>query len=411
MEDGYPGPDAQPRTLTVAIAAGGTLDHIRPGLALADAVVRLRPDTRVIFIGAPGGLENRIIPASGFPLKLVQISPFRGGAGLQRITLPARLMRSSKECARMLRKERVDVVVGMGGYVSAPAVIGAELGRIPSVIHEANARPGRANRVSARFSKQIALGFPGAGEYFPAGSTCRTVGMPLSPDPSEFDREQIRSDARWAIDAGDDFVVLIDGGGHDAARLNHAAVDLATAWRERDGLRILLSVGSRELGEIQRRIADRGLGGRITVSATLDSVNSSYAAADLVVCRSGPSVIAQVTRLGLAAIFVPNPRVPHDYETENAKLIVAAGAGELLPEGQLDASRLSVSLDPLLGRSDRRVAMAKRAGERETPYAARDLAKWAFDLTARSPFNRPLPRPAPAVESTDATAGWASPEG
>ena len=170
---------AVPTAPRVVIAAAGTGGHIYPGLALAEAIHAAAPAADVSFVGTRRGLEGEIIPRAGYQLDYIDMVPF---AGANRFALPAALLRSGLQSRRLLRRRHADVAVGMGGYASAPLLLGARLARLPSLIHESGAVPGKANLVAARLTHNIATALPSAATTFPAGRDVRVVGMPLAAE-------------------------------------------------------------------------------------------------------------------------------------------------------------------------------------------------------------------------------------
>ncbi|MER7399463.1 glycosyltransferase, partial [Streptomyces sp. NPDC000151] len=175
-------------SLSVVIGAGGTGGHIYPGLALADALRRAVPDAVISFVGTERGLETRLIPRAGYRLHTVDMIPFDPALGARRYLLPAALLKSGAQCRAILRAQGAQVAVGMGGYPSAPVILGARLAGLPSLIHESNAVPGRANTFAARLTPHIALAFDRSRAHLPGGERAETVGMPLAGPLAGLDR-------------------------------------------------------------------------------------------------------------------------------------------------------------------------------------------------------------------------------
>ena len=176
--------------LSVVIGAGGTGGHIYPGLALADALRRAVPDAVISFVGTERGLETRLIPKAGYRLHTVDMIPFDPSLGARRYLLPAALLRSGAQCRAILKEQKAQVAVGMGGYPSAPVIVGAQMAGLPSLIHESNAVPGRANQFAARLTPHIAVAFDRSREHLAGGARAETVGMPLVGPLAELDRER-----------------------------------------------------------------------------------------------------------------------------------------------------------------------------------------------------------------------------
>ncbi|MER5885587.1 UDP-N-acetylglucosamine--N-acetylmuramyl-(pentapeptide) pyrophosphoryl-undecaprenol N-acetylglucosamine transferase [Streptomyces sp. NPDC001941] len=361
--------------LSVVIGAGGTGGHIYPGLALADALRRAVPDAVISFVGTTRGLEGELIPAAGYRLHTVDMIPFDPAIGAKRYLLPAALLKSGAQCRAILRAQGAQVAVGMGGYPSAPVILGARLAGLPSVIHESNAVPGRANQFAARLTPHIAVAFdtghlPGA----------RTTGMPIADALARLDRPALRAEARRALRVPDGArLVLFNGGSLGAARLTEAAVGLAHRWAGRDDVHLLIKTGPKALADTEQRLA--GLPGARAVPY-LDRMDLAYAAADLVVCRAGSATVAELASTGVPAVLVPYPYAPGDHQTHNARVLCDAGAGLLVPDAETTADRLAALVEPLLADPARLAAMGGAADPGPHAHAADLLADKVLELAS-----------------------------
>ena len=367
--------------LSIVIAAGGTGGHIYPGLALAGALRKLAPDARLSFVGTRRGLEGRLIPEAGHALHLVDMIPFARNIGPRRFLLPAYAGRAAVQARRILQREHADVAVGMGGYASIPLIAGARLARVPSLIHESGAVAGRANRVAARLTRNVATAFDMKAGDFPAGVSTRTVGMPLGPELAGFDRDALRAEARAAFGLTPDVsMLLVNGGSQGSARLNDAALGLARRWRDRDDVHIVLKAGRANVDDVERRLKEVGGEAVATCVAYLDRMDHAYAAADVALCRAGAGTIAELAVVRLPAVLVPYPFAPDDHQTVNARVLVDAGAALLVRDGDATAEWLAPQLEELFGRPDRMAAMRAAAGRVARPHAAEALAAWVLEL-------------------------------
>jgi len=361
--------------VNAVIAAGGTGGHIFPGLALADALERVAPETRVTFIGTERGLEKRLIPEAGYPLRTVDMVPF---TGIGKVTLPFALLRAALQTRKLLKAERADVAVGMGGYASIPLIVGARLAGVPAIIHESGAIAGRANRVAAKLTHNVALAFDEAAHQF---KSARTVGMPLNPQIAGFDREALRAEARTAFGLADGVtMVLVSGGSQGSARLNEAAVGMAGRWKERDDVRIVLKAGTAHADDVARRMRDNG-GDRVTqLVAFFDRMDHVYAAADLMVSRAGAGTVAELAAVGLPSILVPYPHAMDDHQTVNASVLTKAGAALMVRDDEATAERLAPMVEELLDDPARLGEMGRATAKVARPHAAEELAAWVLEL-------------------------------
>ncbi|MFB6667639.1 undecaprenyldiphospho-muramoylpentapeptide beta-N-acetylglucosaminyltransferase [Streptomyces parvus] len=371
--------------LSVVIGAGGTGGHIYPGLALAEALRRADPDAVISFIGTERGLETTLIPAAGYRLHTVDMIPFDPALGAKRFLLPAALLRSGAQARSVLRIQKAQVVVGMGGYPSAPAIVGAKMAGLPSVIHESNAVPGRANQFAARLTEHLTVAFDGSRAHLSGGERARTVGMPIAASLAALDRPALREEARRAFGIPEGArVVLFNGGSLGAARLTAAAVGLAARWRGREDVHLLIKTGPAALAETRRKLIDAGAGPLAAQAVPyLDRMDLAYAVADLVVCRAGSATIAELATTGVPAVLVPYPYAPGDHQTHNARVLSDAGAAYLVPDAETTADRLAALIDPLLADPARLAVMGRAADPGHHARAADLLAETVIRLTGQ----------------------------
>ncbi|MEU2908071.1 N-acetylglucosaminyl transferase [Streptomyces sp. TSRI0445] len=383
--------------LSVVIGAGGTGGHIYPGLALAEALRRADPDAVISFIGTERGLETTLIPAAGYRLHTVDMIPFDPALGAKRFLLPAALLRSGAQARSVLRTQKARVVVGMGGYPSAPAIVGAKMAGLPSVIHESNAVPGRANQFAARLTEHLTVAFDGSRAHLSGGERARTVGMPIAASLAALDRPALREEARRAFGIPEGArVVLFNGGSLGAARLTAAAVGLAARWRGRGDVHLLIKTGPAALAETRQKLIQAGAGTaghphgpdagvRPVAQAVpyLDRMDLAYAVADLVVCRAGSATIAELATTGVPAVLVPYPHAPGDHQTHNARVLSDAGAAYLVPDAETTADRLADIVGPLLADPARLAVMGRAADPGHHARAADLLAETVIRLAGQ----------------------------
>lgn len=366
--------------LSVVIGAGGTGGHIYPGLALAEALRRAVPDAVISFVGTTRGLEGELIPRAGYRLHTVDMIPFDPSLGAKRYLLPAALLRSGAQCRAILKAQGAQVAVGMGGYPSAPVIVGARMAGLPSLIHESNAVPGRANQFAARLTPHIAVAFDRSRAHLAGGQDALTTGMPIAAALAALDRPALRTEARRALGVPPGArLVLVNGGSLGAARLTAAAVGLAERWRDRPDVHLLIKTGPAQLADTERQVS--GLPGARAVPY-LDRMDLAYAAADLVVCRAGSATVAELAATGVPAVLVPYPHAPGDHQTHNARVLSDAGAGLLVPDAETTAFRLAGLVEPLLADPARLAAMSGAADPGNHARAADLLAARVLELAS-----------------------------
>ncbi len=321
---------------TYLLAGGGTAGHVNPLLAVADALTAREPDATVLVLGTREGLEARLVPQRGYELLFVDKVPFPRRPNGAALRFPARFGRAVRQVRDHIRGRGVDVVVGFGGYASAPAYVAASRSRVPVVVHEANAKPGLANVLGARRAAASGVAFEGT----PLRGA-EVVGMPLRPEIVGLDREALRTEAAAAFSLDPTRpVLLVFGGSLGALRINRA---FAEAWRDvvDAGWQILHAVGERN-DLVDPDHPD------YRVVPYIDRMDRAFALADLIVSRSGAATVSEVTALGIPAVYVPYA-VGNGEQALNAASAVRAGAAILLPDAELTPDRVRSVIVPLLG--------------------------------------------------------------
>ena len=341
--------------LAVVLAGGGTGGHIFPALALADAIRRREPDVRVHFVGTEHGLEASHVRAAGYPLEFVASRPLLGrGAGAALRALYT-LLRGMLQARRILRRLHAQLVIGVGGYASVPTVAAAALTRTPTALLEPNARPGRANRLLGRFSREIFVQFDEARGYFPRDRT-HLLGYP------------VRTFKRTEAAAPDGALrLLVLGGSQGAHSINRAMCGLLGQLDAAESFRITHQTGARDYEDVKTAYAQAGV--QAEIAAFFDDVLERLDAADLVVARAGAATIAELCATGTASILAPYPYAADDHQMANARELERAGASLVLPDGEL-SEKLAPAIRALAADPDRRHRMAAAAAGRARPDAA-----------------------------------------
>lgn len=357
----------------VVLAGGGTAGHIEPALALADALRRDDPTVGITALGTERGLETRLIPARGYPLELVPAVPLPRRPTLSLLKLPARLSQSVARVAEILDDVKADVVVGFGGYVAMPAYLAARRHRVPLVIHEANARPGLANRIGARLTHHVAVSTPDT--RLPHA---RYIGIPLRRSITTLDRAARRGEARQHFGlAPDRPTLLVTGGSQGARRLNDAVAAAAGSLAEA-GAQVLHVTGPHNVVTV-----DLPPGASYVTVPYVDRMDLAYAAADLALCRAGAMTCAELAAVGLPAIYVPLP-IGNGEQRLNAAPVVRAGGGLLVEDAALTPGWISDNVPALLSDPVRLAAMASAAAAFGRRDADEELAKMVRDAVVGS---------------------------
>lgn len=346
----------------VLVMAGGTGGHVFPALAVAN-VLRDR-GVAVVWLGAPGSMESRLVPANGFPIEWVRVAGIRGKGLLAWLFAPMRVLKGVWQAMSVIRRVRPRAVIGLGGYVSGPGGIAAWLLRIPLLIHEQNAVAGLTNRMLARLAAQVLEAFPNS---FGAKVKVRCIGNPVRADIAAVAEPTLRFARR---DGRSRLLVL--GGSQGAQRLN-SVVPLALARlnpakrpqvRHQTGAR---GIESARAAYLEARVDAE-------VLPFIDDMAAAYAWADLAVCRAGALTIAELQAAGLGAVLVPFPAAVDDHQTKNAEVMVRIGAGRILQERDLTPERLGDCIAELTADRAGMLAMAESARAARVTDAAAQLA-------------------------------------
>ncbi|GAP67168.1 UDP-N-acetylglucosamine--N-acetylmuramyl-(pentapeptide) pyrophosphoryl-undecaprenolN-acetylglucosamine transferase [Mizugakiibacter sediminis] len=354
----------------VLIMAGGTGGHIFPGLAVAEAL-RAR-GVPVVWLGAAGGLETKLVPARDIPLETVPVAGLRGKGWRTRLLAPWMLARALFASLAVLRRARPRAVLSMGGYVAGPGGVAAWLTGRPLLIHEQNRVPGFTNRMLTKLARRVLAGFADA---FPAANEAAWVGNPVRATIAA-----LPAPAERMAQRGERARLLVLGGSQGARALNLRVPEALAKLPHERRPEVLHQCGARGVEETRAAYAAAGVDAH--VEPFIDDMASAYAWADLAVCRAGALTLAELAAAGLGAVLVPFPHAVDDHQTRNAGAAVAVGAAVLIPERELDDARLAQTLDALLADRARLVAMAQAARTLAKPDAAATIADACLEVAA-----------------------------
>jgi UDP-N-acetylglucosamine--N-acetylmuramyl-(pentapeptide) pyrophosphoryl-undecaprenol N-acetylglucosamine transferase len=335
--------------MRLLLAGGGTGGHLFPAVALAEQLRQEEPESEVLFVGTERGLEFRLLPELGWPLRTI---PMSGWAGLglgARFKALIGLVKSLGQSQQIIREFRPDVVVGVGGYASVPVLRAARLGRVPYLIHEQNAWPGLANRLLGRWAKRICLSFAEAGKAF------RRVPLVVTGNPVRAAMESCPELADGPPQ------LLVFGGSHGARAINRAMVAALPQLESRHGrLRIVHQTGASEVDTVRAGYQAAGWT-EVDVQPFITDMAAAYARASLVVCRAGATTLAELTACGRAAVLIPYPYAANNHQVTNAAALASRGAAIMIEERNLQAEELGILIDGLLDDRSRLMSMSATA--------------------------------------------------
>jgi UDP-N-acetylglucosamine--N-acetylmuramyl-(pentapeptide) pyrophosphoryl-undecaprenol N-acetylglucosamine transferase len=336
------------------VMAGGTGGHIFPGLAMAEAL-RER-GWRVHWLGAPGSMEERLVPPRGFAFEPVAFGGVRGKGLKTLVLLPLRLLRACWQSLQVVRRVRPDVVLGLGGYITFPGGLMAALARKPVLLHEQNSVAGMANKVLARVAKRVFTAYPNA---LPQGEW---VGNPLR---AEFLRQPAPAE-RYAGRSGP-LRLLVVGGSLGAKALNETVPQALALIPPAQRPVVTHQSGEKQIDALKAAYAQAGV--EATLTPFIQDTAQAFAEADVVIARAGASTVTELAAVGVAAIFVPFPHAVDDHQTHNARFLVDAGAAWLQPQSGLTPQGLAQQLQGLQ-RSELQERAQKALAQRKTQAVA-----------------------------------------
>jgi len=347
------------------LAGGGTGGHVIPALAIAQELTK-QFEAEILFIGTARGIENRLVPAAGFSLQLVEVGALKNVSVTRRMKTLFDLPRAIMTASKMIRDFAPDVVIGVGGYASGPAMLAANIRGVPTLAFEPNVVPGFANRVVARRVSAAAVHFEETCKYF---RNCHVTGVPVRR--AFFDIAPRRM--------GGTPTLLVFGGSQGAHAINQALVESLSGLLARiPDLQIIHQTGERDFAEVNDAYLREGVHGE--VAKFIDDMPGKFSRADLVVCRSGASTVAEITAAGKPAVFVPFPRAADDHQNVNARALERAGAAIVVEESKLEAAYLVDTITALLVDQARLDRMSKAARSLSHPQAVEDIARLVYQL-------------------------------
>jgi UDP-N-acetylglucosamine--N-acetylmuramyl-(pentapeptide) pyrophosphoryl-undecaprenol N-acetylglucosamine transferase len=352
--------------MRVILAGGGTGGHVIPALAIANELKKSY-DAECLFIGTARGIENRLVPAAGFPLQLVRVGALKNVSLTTRLKTAFDLPRAIWDAGRMINQFAPDVVIGVGGYASGPAMLAAVVKHVPTLAFEPNVVPGFANRMVARFVSAAAVHFEETAKYFRHGEV---TGVPVRQAFFDIVPKQ-----------GGVPTVLVFGGSQGAHAINEAIFHcLPVLLREAPGIQIIHQTGERDYNDAlaaYQKISESASSFKFEVSKFIEDMPAAFARADLVVCRSGASTVAEIAAAGKPAVFVPFPRAADDHQRINAEALAKHGAAVVVEESKLEGVWLAETISALLQDPRRLETMSHAARDLSHPNAARDIAAMA----------------------------------
>lgn len=374
------------KPLSVLLAGGGTAGHVEPALAVADALRALDPQIRVTALGTQRGLETTLVPERGYPLALIPPVPLPRKLTADLARLPWRVRAAVVQTRAVLAETEADVVVGFGGYVAVPAYLAASWPRrqVPVVVHEANVKAGIANKIGARRAVRVLAAVPGSGVAAAGQPDAEIVGNPVRDSITRLDRMALRAAARAEFGLPADGPVLLVFGGSQGARTLNTAVSGAARALVAAGISVLHAHGPKN----ELALPDlTGYSAKYVAVPYLSQMAVAYAAADAAVCRAGAMSVAEVSAVGLPAVYVPLPH-GNGEQALNARPVVSSGGGLLVADDDFSPDYVVRTVIPLLTDSERIAGMGASAASAGHRGAAAEIARIVVEVARPSVAER-----------------------
>ena len=332
--------------MRVVFSGGGTAGHINPAISIAKKVLEKQPDSQILFVGTPTGMENKLVAKEGFSIRHVEVRGFKRKLTAENIKTAFLAVTSIGKAKKILKEFRPDVVIGTGGYVSWPVLCAASKMKIPTLIHEQNAFPGLTTRKLSKLVDRVCISFDESKKHF----SCSEKKLVLSGNPVNPELEKIsRSKARSSVGVSAPYL-LSYGGSLGARAINEAMFEIAGKYSAKKPVFHTHAFGAREYDAFMEKEKDvmAQRFGNVKFCDYIYDMPRQMAAADLVVCRAGAITLAELSLLGKPAILIPSPYVTDNHQYKNALVYANSGAAVLITEDELSAEKLTGEIDRIL---------------------------------------------------------------
>ena len=375
----------------IIISGGGTGGHIFPALSIADAIRKIEPEADILFVGAEGKMEMERVPAAGYRIIGLPVAGLQRSLSASNLALPAKVLRSLRKAGEIIRSFKPDVVVGVGGYASAPMLWKAASKGIPTLIQEQNSYAGLTNKILSRRARRICTAYPGMERFFPAqkiiltGNPIRDNMRPSTPE------ERAEGQRFFNLDPALPTVLMVGGSGgcgtfnsvmKVACHSGGGAFPYQIIWQSGKGYSSQVQEMFSRLGGVSRNANGVRIWGNIRNCDFITRMDLAFAAADIVVSRAGAGTISELCAIGKATIFVPSPNVAEDHQTHNAMSLVDVDAAAMVCDSRA-ATDLFPAIGELLKDGERRAVLEENILnilKMARPRAAEDIAREVLNL-------------------------------
>lgn len=352
--------------MKVVIAAAGTGGHINPGIAIANKIMEKEPDSKIIFIGTPRGLENDLVPRAGYELKTIDAYGINRKINLDNIKRLYKTTKSVGEAKKILKEFKPDVVIGTGGYICVSAGIAANRLKIPIVLHESNAFPGVAIKLLSKKAKAVLLGFDDAKTRLPKAKNVVVTGTPTKIKSSKLTDEE-KANLRSALMLKNELpLVLVFGGSQGARSINNAIIGIIENKLNKN-YQIIWAAGKGNFENIKQQLAEKNRDidniENAKIMPYIYNMQEVMETSDLVVSRSGAMTITEISNLAKPAIFIPFPFATENHQEYNARVLEKVGAAKIILDKNLNYKNLNDTIELMVENKEQLKEMGKKAGK------------------------------------------------
>lgn len=352
--------------MKVVIAAAGTGGHINPGIAIANKIMEKEPDSTIIFIGTPRGLENDLVPRAGYELKTIDAYGINRKINLDNIKRLYKTTKSVGEAKKILKEFKPDVVIGTGGYICVSVGIAANRLKIPIVLHESNAFPGVAIKLLSKKAKAVLLGFDDAKTRLPKAKNVVVTGTPTKIKSSKLTDEE-KANLRSALMLKNELpLVLVFGGSQGARSINNAIIGIIENKLNKN-YQIIWAAGKGNFENIKQQLAEKNMDidniENAKIMPYIYNMQEVMETSDLVVSRSGAMTITEISNLAKPAIFIPFPFATENHQEYNARVLEKVGAAKIILDKNLNYKNLNDTIELMVENKEQLKEMGKKAGK------------------------------------------------
>lgn len=362
----------------IMISGGGTGGHIYPAITIYKELSKM-VDAEFLYVGTEAGLESHLVPKENIPFTTLPVQGLQRKLSFDTAVTAFKTAQSMWLAHRLINKFKPDVVIGTGGYVCGPLLMAAAMRKVPTLIQEQNVMAGITNRILSRFVDVVAVGYEKAKEAFPKAKRVVYTGNPVRPAVLSAERESSRHE--WGL--ANEFTVLVAGGSRGARSINTAMLDVHSAFKNREGLKIIHVTGEAEYERVLQGldiVDGMSYSNTSIIKPYLHDMPKALAAADLAVFRAGAVGLAELGVRGLPSVLIPYPYAAEDHQTYNAEAFVKAGASHMIVDKLLSGKELVEEIEYFLNHPDSLHRMAKAAHTLGKPQAAHDIAELAVSI-------------------------------